>query len=77
MSYWRLKVVNNLICVVEDYDYSDQDRSNFLRKPDEKDVYLKFYSEDAAIKYLNEKIKPEHIDPNWYKETYNQDHFFK
>lgn len=75
MSYWRLSVEKNLVSVVEDYDYSNQCRDNFLRDPENKQHLLKFSTENEAIQYLNEKIKPEHIDPKWYRE--GQDHLFK
>lgn len=77
MSYYRLEVKEDLVSVVHDYDYSDNDRTNYLRDPDDKDYYLRFDSERAAQLYLNEKIKPEHIHPDWLKIDLDQEKFFK
>lgn len=77
MSYYRLNVEDDLVSVVYDYDYSDQDRSTFLRDPDDKEFMLRFDSEFDAIQYLNEKIKSEHIHPDYVDPSANQARLFK
>ena len=56
----------------DEYDY-DQDR--FF--PNDKGEPLKFYSEDEAIEWLNENIKPELIDPQYRKIKFNREKYFK
>lgn len=77
MSYYRLDVQEGLVSVVHDYDYSDYDRSNYLRDPDEPEYLLKFDTERQAQQYLNEKIKEEHIHPKWLNTDLNQNKLFK
>lgn len=77
MSYYRLDVKDGLVSVVHDYDYSDNDRTNYLRDPDDNKYYLRFDSEHGAQLYLNEKIKEEHIHPDWLNKDLNQAKLFK
>lgn len=77
MSYYRLDVKDGLVSVVHDYDYSDNDRTNYLRDPDEPEYMLHFDTERAAQQYLNEKIKIEHIHPDWINQDLNQAKLFK
>jgi hypothetical protein len=78
MSYtFRLEVKEGLVTVVSDYAYSDNDRTNYLRDPNDPSYLLGFNSEDEAKQYLNEKIKEEHIHPSWVNPDFNQAKLFK
>lgn len=76
MSYYCLVVDEGLVHVQEDYNFSDVDRTNFLREPD-TDCILKFDSKREAQTYLNEKIKPEYIHPSWVNPDLDQKKLFK
>ena len=75
--YYRLEVRDGLVSVVEDFSYSDNDRTNYLLDPNDKNSYLSFPTERGAKQYLNEKIKPEHIHPDWRKADLDQAKLFK
>lgn len=76
-DYYRLDVKDGLVSVVSDYDYSHNDRTNYLRDPEEPDQMLYFQSERKAQQYLNEKIKEEHIHPDWLNKELDQAKLFK
>lgn len=65
------------VCCMQDFDEYDYDRSRFLcaKGTDER---LIFSTEEKAIKFLNDNIKPENIDPEYLVKTqsYN-DNFYK
>ena len=75
----RIGEDDNILTVVcmQDHDEMDYDHSRFLcaKGTDER---LYFSTEEKAIKFLNENIKPENIDPEYLVKTqdYN-DSFYK
>lgn len=77
LEYYRLDVKDGLVSVVSDDDYSDNDRSTYLLDPENKEYYLKFSTERGAKQYLNEKIKEEHIHPDWLMRDLDQAKLFK
>lgn len=76
-EYYRLEVRDGLVSVVSDYDYSHQDRTNFIRDPKHPDFMLRFDTEREAQQYLNDKIKTEHIHPDWLNNELDQAKLFK
>jgi hypothetical protein len=78
-TYFRLEhdPITDLVSVVEDFDYSSSTRENYLRNPKDREELLWFREKWDAIQYLNEKIKPEHIHPEWVDKTLEQQRLFK
>jgi hypothetical protein len=65
------------ICCMQWFDESDYNESRFLCAKGTQER-LKFSSEEKAIKFLNENIHQENIDPDYRVQTqsYN-DQFYK
>lgn len=63
-----------VICLQE-FDESGYNHRKFLRKNNEENY--KFDSEEAAVNFLNENIKPEYIDPDYILIINKQKKYFK
>lgn len=65
------------VVTMQPHDEYDYDYNRFLFHKGTSDR-VQFLSEEKAIKFLNDNIKPEHIDPEYLVQTqkYN-DSFYK
>ena len=65
------------VVTMQDHDEMDYDHRRFLTEKG-TDTRLYFDAKEDAIKFLNDNIKPEHIDPEYLVQTqkYN-DSFYK
>ena len=63
------------VVTMQDHDEMDYDHRRFLCKKG-TDERLYFSTEEDAIKFLNDNIKPEHIDPEYLNQRFN-DSFYK
>lgn len=75
--YYRLYVTKEdyvtVVCF-QYFDEDDYDENRFLC--DEDGVRLMFDTEDEAIQYLNQNIKPEKIHPDYKRTKFHRSNYF-
>jgi hypothetical protein len=72
--YWDEIGKLTVVCMqwFDEYDYHED---RFMT--DDDGERLKFSSEEDAVRWLNENVKPEMIDPKYLSVKYNRNAFLK